>query len=333
MPKVSAISEAKTILEAKDPHPLVLVTSIDRTRRERFTERYTKHFFNEESSREVYDCRDVSGDKIKLIASQTDNLSLFSTHKILIFKYVDALSAAEMKILQECIDRRGIDTSVLLLAEKIPEKSVFLQYCRKHGAVIEFPELKGPELRRWIRKESSLCGVSEIGDDAIEFLCALSEESLDALVHFIGIASLYVENGKITIKDLHDLFKSVLHSNDFEIADMVFDGRASKARLLLAQSLADGGNPYGVVSIVGRLCSQVAVARFESDTGGGLAQVREALSVSPWQFNKITNFSRKNTSDHLRERLKLLLKADSRLKNRSVHIADILDGALCDIKR
>lgn len=332
MSKVSVISDAKAILGASEPVRLALVTSIDRTRRERFSDRFLSTFFKDSSSIESYDCRELDSESIKTISLRSDNLSLFSQRKIVFFRHVDSLSAKELKEITLFADQRPQDTYILFQGEKFPEKSLFLQYCRKHGAVIEFPELKGPELRRWIRKESALNGVSDVGDDAVELLCRLSEDNLDSLVHHISVAALYVEDGKITVPVLYELYRSILHGNDFEIADLLFDGQAPRARVLLAEALQDGRNPYGILSILGRLCGQVTTTRFETDMGTSLAQIREALGVAPWQFNKISTFARKNKDEALRNRLRKLLVTDSRLKSRSVHIADILDGALCGQK-
>lgn len=329
--KKESPSVARSLIEAKEPCPYVLVISPDITRRSRFTSKFLETFTDEKNSEALItqlDCREYDNRMLASVREVSQSLSLFSARQFLVLQGIDELKAHEAKDILDIVAQSSPGNSVLAIASKVQVTTNLYKFFEKQGTVVSFEELKGFELKRWASRECVNQGISKIDERALDLLLEMSQGDVDYLVKLIEVASLYSEEGAVTEADIGKLFRISLSHSEFALADEILAGNSYKAKMLLAELLREGKNPFGLIAIMSRSVMQVMTVRLELDRGNQESRIRDLLGISPWQYNKVVTHARRMKPLQLKRVLSSLLKADVRLKSRSVAVEDILNDVI-----
>ncbi len=325
---------AKALLEAKNPHSALLIISLDKVRRERFLNKYLETFAHpahENSLISSFDCREFSSRMIGEIREASQTLPLFTSNQFIILHYLDSLKANEAKDVCQVVVQAGGGSTIIGVSPKLASASLLFKSFAKNGEVLAFEELKGEGFRRWAERECRQKGVNEISDRALGLLIQLAQGDLDTLTQLIEVAALYAEEKTLSELDIQNLFHISLSHSEFALVDEIVSGNSQRAQLLLAELLREGKSPFGLIAIIARSLSQLITIRLELDAGRSESYIRDILKMPPWQYNKLIPHARRATAPRFKKALNNLLKADIRLKSRSVAIEDILQDVIAPL--
>jgi DNA polymerase-3 subunit delta len=230
--------------------------------------------------------------------------------------------------------KSGIGTSrMILLASSLPARNPIRAAVEKKGQVIDLPELKGAELRRWTEKELRMAGFEEFPEAAVEGLSVLGDESPDQLVKLIEHLALYLEGKSLRVQDIAAVFPGRFEPTEYELLDAIAQRNIGQAEALLSALLRSGKNPFMMISLFVRTFSTYLSIRSLLDRQLAQAEVRQTLGIAPWLFQKHLGAVKGSSLSKLRDSLTAILRADSKLKNRSLGPESIFSELIFELSR
>ncbi len=323
-------SSPKAVLDADAPQKILLIEDNEFTFRERFEQKYLQKFSVEQNRAvEKFDGRVFVEKDIKKFEEATLSLSLFSEQKIISFTYIDKLSAALLQRIIDVILKSESGTSFLLVGSPLQERSVARKKIAEKGVILTFAKVSAAEFRRFIVREFASYGVTDVPEQVVEALQRSSLESVDTAAKQIYLVSMYCELPKVTMSDLKTVLKISTTADTFKFIDNIFYGNKNKATLDLNNLLESGSNIFGLISLAAKTNSQISALHAANNSSASVSLnnlVKQELAISPWIANKLSQMTRSVSEDDNFAIGKALLKADIRLKSKSVLQSDILQG-------
>ncbi len=325
--KLSATQLIKKITSSKDCPPALLITSSDEIRKTRIEKLLLDTFLpkskvskDQSSSLAVsrIDGRDLDTGSLRRFLDDLNTLSLFSSSRFFILHHADELNAEITKQLIAALSKPTPDSILIIESTPLPANHAFKKYFHGKEALIELEEMKENDLRRWVEKELKSVGFSEFDNEAVEALITVTEGAPDNLVKFIEQLSLYLDSSKITRTDIERLFALQTTPGEFEFIDTLTQGHAVKAEFMVQNLLASGKNPFLLLSLLSRTFASYLSIKSLLVEGFAPEMVRQRLNITPWVFNKQSSAAKSYSLDNLRHIIESILRADSKLKNRSL---------------
>ena len=245
-------------------------------------------------------------------------LSLFSGKRFFLIREIESLAVPLQKPLLELIKRLSDDTKLIMIGSKLAQSNPIRKTLEQGESVIELEELKGTDLRRWVQKELKRLGFMKFSEGTIEMISALGDESPDQIVKIVEHLAVFCDSDQITPQDIQKVFVQRLAPGEFDFLEAVVQGKTVKAEVLLHNLLAGGKNPFLLLALFARSFSNYLAIKSLLQKGLQPNEIRDLMGMSPWVFNKNIAAARNYTMEKLKNCLGLILKADSRLKNRSL---------------
>ena len=313
---------------------LMLVSSADRIRKQRLLEVCFTHFFAGAKPPEVrrIDATDLTLKSLTSLADELHAQSLFSKREIIIIQQVEELDAACAKALAQILEGPQLAVDVVLWGDALPAAHALKKLCVKRSAVFELPELKGPTLKRWCEKELKLNGVGDIGDTVVDLLLSLSGGSLDVLHALCEHCGLYADGGKLNSADLHKLFVEQIEPSEFELVDTLQSSNRARVELLLQQTIESGKSPFALIGLISRVFANYLSIAHLLKQGRTPADIRNELGLTPWILNKTLPVAKKYSVSRLAQIQRQILRADSKLKNKSLGNDLVLAQLLSELR-
>jgi len=304
----------------KSPPKAILILGPDAIRRDRFAEVATAQIFKDPAALQTIQISGedlVKSDLVKL-RDELLSLSLFAPSRIFKIQDVQELNAALNKELLEVVDHSSEGSSIFLFATKLAANSVILKYFEKLELVFELPELKGFDLKRWVGKELKTAGITQYAEACIDLLLRLGGDSPDAIAPLVQHLSLYLEDSTLSLSDIHNLFLERVEPSEFELIDALQAKNPARIELMLEQILASGKSPFMLLALIGRIFSNYLLIQVLLKRGRTPADIRQALDMPPWIFNKTITAAKHYSVERLKQIQELILASDSKLKNKSL---------------
>lgn len=245
----------------------------------------------------------------KLMAALT-NLSLFTSTELVVIYDVDRIKAASAKTLAEAVLRGRSTTLIVLTAASTTQKSALLNAIERESTVIEFKDLEGETLRRWIVKEiAQNGGPSGIEDKALEMLIKSYGSDLSALSREIAKLSLLTAIGeKITKELVQSTSLKSPEANNFSLVTALARQDALGA-VSLAQSLVDQGlHPLQISAFLNR-CFRTLLGQVNP------TQLANAELSNNWFIRSLNEAKSRFSFDELQKSVELIKKLDFQLKD------------------
>ena len=316
----------QSILEASEARAFLYIADSESLRRERFIAKYLS-LFAEPQKREVirFDGRFFSEKELRGFQSEVRTMSLFSAEKIVVVTHVDSLSAA---LLSSMSSEFSSLNGVFLLFSGAPqqERSLFRKSFKEN--YLEFQPLKGPEMKRWLKKECQTQGIETVDDDALQMLAEVCDGSVDAAIKLIDKVSLSLEGSMLSKKLLSQILENNRAISEYEIIDSLLMKDVKRSRQLHTASMKDQISPYGLIPLLGKNLHTMLSLLFAQKEKYSLEKLKTKLGVSPWIINKLSPALKKQNIDSAISLQQRALDTEFRLKSKSLAPIDILDSLL-----
>lgn len=301
----------------------VFIGAPDRIRRERALSYILTHFAGKEYRPLTYGFTEQGRQNISSLLSEISEPSLFEPTRYVVIRGIETAKVVDLEPLTAFLTKKIPGVHVILVGEGFPQSQNFKKSIEKLATVITFEPLKGAELRRWTERELKSAGVSGATDEMVELALSLAGEEPETVAALIEKLSLYLDDSTPassapTTEVMRLLTPGRSSASDFELTDALMSKRRASTELLIHQLISQGSSPFMLLGLLTKTFVSLYRIRAMLDKGIQLNDIRMSLGVSPWLFNKYVPLARAQTLALLSRHCDALLRADFRLKDKSI---------------
>ena len=318
MKSSSAAALLKEITSMKTCPLCTFIGAPDRIRRERALRFILNHFAGKEFRPLSYSFTEQGRQNISSLLNEISEPSLFEPTRYVVIRGIDTAKVVDLEPLTTFMNKKIEGIHIILVGDGFPQSQNFKKAVEKLGTVLTFEPLKGAELRRWTERELRQAGVSGTTDEMIELALSLAAEEPEAIAALIEKLSLYLDGDEPTSDTLRKLIPGRSSASDFELADALMSKKRASTEILIHQLISQGSSPFMLLGLLTK--TFVSLYRIRSMMDRGLQQqdIRASLGLSPWLFNRYFPIARTQTLSSLSSHCEALLRADFRLKDKSI---------------
>lgn len=256
---------------------------------------------NPEANIEKFDVEE-NWDISKVRESLGQGGGLFSTKKIILIKNIDKANKQDGEFLIESIKLAipdGSDNTIIFTAgDKPTKKDKIFRVLFSKARTIEFKQLQGNDLRKWIIKQVSLLSKDvKVDGNALSQLELMFSKDLWQLNNAINVLVNFTEDKKqITKADVDEICRGNVDVKIFDFVDAIGARNKSRAIDLLNSLLNQGENGFYILSmILFQLRNLIKVFSIAKKGPTNPTIVSKKLSIHPFVAQKtlgqLNNFS------------------------------------------
>lgn len=301
---------------------IVLVLSPDQIRAKRFLQALSKrftHFSNDQKSAfKKVSAHDLTINDLKTLWQELSSLSLFSPIKVALIMEIQELSAAVSKELRSLAHEIPEKAHLFLTCSEIKKSDPLFKLALERKGLVELPALTGTSLSRWIERELENSGIKHFTKPTVNVIAELAEESADQVVRIVEHLALYSDDGSLSVEDVYKVFMTAPNPNEFRLIDDLSNGNLLQAQKELFQLITAGKSAFPLLALIYKTFSNYLTIRTLETNGQKLSTIKEHIKLPPWLLNKQTGASRKYTVSQLKRGMISIVRADSKLKNKSL---------------
>jgi len=227
---------------------------------------------------------------------------LFSSKKLILIRNVDKANKQDQEELAELIKLsipEENDNTIVFTAEKAVKKDKIFRVLFSKAETVEFKELKGDALRRWILKKVNDLSGGEVKIDnmAVSHLELMFGKDLWQLGNAINVlVNFCSEKKQITKTDIDEVCRGKIDVKIFDFVDAIGARNKNRAIELLDSLLNQGENGFYILSmILFQLRNLVKVFSISKNGPTNSTIVSKKLSIHPYVAQKtlgqLNNFS------------------------------------------
>ncbi len=323
LPASSPSDLLKAIIAKNSPPSLLLILAEDLVRKDRTLSLIQDKFFARASNlaKKRWHGSSLSLKEIVKLQDEILSPSLFEPNRLILLEEIQDLKAEEtralLEVLQEFHKAPSPGVSIFVRGTSLHSNSVLLKFFQKINASIALEELKGPDLMKWAAKEFKHHGIHHASEEVVTHLSDIGEHDPDKIAALIEHLALYIEGDTATKEDLFAVFQEKLSMDEFALLDSITQGKKGEAEVLLGSLLRGGKNPFLLLSLLSRNFSTYLSIASLLSRGRQVQEIGQIMGVPPWLLKKHLAALRRYRVGTLKQALESILRADSKLKNRS----------------
>ena len=324
-----------------DLPPFVLLLCSDLVRKNRIADTLLQKFFPAKNGEPGYaastglcriDAAVLNKDGLAELSEKVISPSLFSAHQLFLIRNIDELNTGLNKSFIKLLESLPPGINFILSGKSLPASNPLVSFFALRDLLVELPDLKGQELRRWTEKELRTAGIKSVNTPVTDALIKLAESSPDRIVQLVEHAALYCEDGKLELQTIRTLFAEHVEPEEFALIDAISDRNPSRPELLLNQLMASGKSAFPILAIISRVFSNYLLIKHLAIRGRTPNDIRQELKMTSWVFGKSQTAAKRYSLTHLVVCFKHVLRADSLLKNRSLGQGAVLSDLISRLR-
>lgn len=314
----SAASRLKEIVSQTSCPGCLVITSADRTRRERALKYLLERLTENKLKPSSFTFGDQGRTTIQSFLANAAELSLFEPVRCVVIRGIEKAKAAELEPISLLASKNLAGLHLILIGESLPNSPNFKKAIEKHGTLVQFEDLKGAELSRWIEKELRSSGVAQAPDEIASLVLSLAGDDVDAISRLVEKLSLYLDGSPPTAAALRELEPGRSVASDFELAEALLNPKRAATEVLIQQLLAQGSSPFMLMGLLTKTFSTLYRIRAALDRGQSQHDLKTSLGISPWLLSKYLPLARQLPLSEIARRIEALMETDFSLKDRSL---------------
>jgi len=318
MKSSSASALLKDITSMKTCPLCVFIGAPDRIRRERALRFILSHFAGKNFRPLSYSFTEQGRQNISGLLNEISEPSLFEPTRYVVIRGIETAKVVDLEPLTNFMNRKIEGVHIILVGDGFPQSQNFKKAVEKLGTILTFEPLKGAELRRWTERELKQAGVEGATDEIVEVALSLAAEEPEAIAALIEKLALYLDGDTPTTEVMRKLIPGRSSASDFELADALMSKKRAPTEVLIHQLIAQGSSPFMLLGLLTKTFVTLYRIRAMLDKGLQQQDIRTSLGISPWLFNRYFPISRTQTLSALSSHCEALLRADFRLKDKSL---------------
>ena len=312
-------TKLKEITANKSLPSCLVITSPDRTRRERAA-RYVldKHPIATSHTATSFSLSDTNRHNLEAFLQDIKEPSLFEPIRIAVIRDIDKARAADIEPLAKLLPELPPGTHLILVGKGLPNIPTFKKLLTKTATSIQFEQLKGAELRRWVERETKYHGITAIDDITAELIQTIGHDDPDSISALIEKFALFLDGAPATRNALQALDPGKTIASDFELAEILLKRNEGQAQALVTKLLEQGSSPFMLMGLLTKTFGTLLQIRLLVDRGASPGDIKSSLGISPWLFSKYLPLAKLRAPSDFSEILHAMLIADYRLKDKSL---------------
>ncbi len=309
----------KSITSAQNCPPFLLVSAPDEIRKRRICDHIlTKVAQGKNSALQSIDAKLLNAQQLTVLRDEILSQSLFAPFRLFVINRLEELPAALVESFIKMLNAELRGVCCLCLASSLPASGALLKFFRLKKVALQLEALEGVELEKWIQRELKAQGITEHEPSAIRQLAAVGDDNPDLISQIISHTALFVDGGRLTASAMKELFSQSLEASEFDFIDALMQRNEPRSQSLLSVILASGKSPFMLVGLLQRSFSTyISIAGLLKD-GKNPAEIGQQLKLQPWLLKKHLAVVQRYPISQLKRCIESLLRADSKLKNRSL---------------
>jgi len=326
----SAAAQLKDIVGKKTCPGCLVLTSSDRTRRERALAYVLENAAGRPAKPPSFAFGDQGRQTIQGFLAECAEPSLFEPTRFGVIRSIERAKAVECEPISALIAKQLAGVHLIVLGESLPNSPNFKKALDKHAVHVAFEDLKGAEISRWVEKELRYAGAAQAPDQVIAEIIAVGGEDPDAIARLVEKLSLFVDGSQPSVADVRAIDPGRSAASDFALADALVGPKRANAEVLCQQLLSQGSSPFMLIGLLAKTFTTLYRIRAALDRGQGQQEIRNDLGTSPWLFSKYLPLAKQLSLPQLAARLDALLEADFRMKDRSLGASALFSSLASD---
>jgi len=267
---------------------------------------------------------DTSETPVEAAVEEADAMPFFVSRKLVVVRDETVLAAGGKDgRLQHDVDRliaylrKPCETSVLMFvvhSDKLDERRKAVKMLKEMDAVIEFAELDGRDLVRWIMRRAAQQGRS-IGEEAAEALIRRAGTNLQTLAAETDKLCLYAgPGGAVLPEHVEALTAPALEEDVFALVDALTEGDTGRAVSLYRQLLERKEEPIRIAALIARQFRIMLQVKELASRSLPNRQIAAQLGLHPYAVRLAAEKARAWSEERLAERLREIAELDYRMK-------------------
>ena len=245
---------------------------------------------------------------------------LFTTKRCIVLMDVFKLKAPAAEALLNLLPQCGPDTIIIATSPELQKTASPLQEALlKADRVETFPLLDSTQLAQWLKERVRIVQ-AQIEPAASHFLVqAVGSDTwrlqglLEQLVHY---------DKNITLANAEQFAASPLDDNIFHLTDALSERQAKVALKVLHDQLADGANPFYILTMLAR---QITIL-IQVKAGGDAAK-----ALHPYVQKKAAQHAQRFSLEQLTRLYGKIVRVDEQLKTTSLEPSVTLDKLVAEL--
>ena len=258
------------------------------------------------------------GFKWTALESQADNLSLFSSRKLLELRMGsarlgDAGSKAAKSLIENTTDDRLLLIGIHAKLDSSTARLSWVKAAEKHGVRVDVWPIERGELPRWVAERARRHGVT-LERDAVELLAERGEGNLLAVEQELVKLALLDPDRRYDAAALAAAVGESARFDVFRLTDALLAGDGARALRVLSGLRSEGVAPPLLAWALAREFGMLAAVRFALDNGEDPQQVLRSNGIWPRRQPLVRTALRRLSRAELVRLLRLAVRVDRAAK-------------------
>lgn len=261
-------------------------------------------------------------DNIKNALAAADQLPMMAARRVIRITDVrvtntstrDTLKEDFEAVLEGYLANPSPSSIVVFVADEFNGVRKMSKLLERYAETIEFAELQGNDLTKWIEKEFAKLGAfTDTG--AIRHLTAIAGSSLRRLTNEIAkLAAASLPKGKVTVDLIDELVPYSADLDNFALTDNLVGGRPRQAFTVLKKILDDGAEPLALLGLLSYNFRRLLMVKEMMADGEDRQSIARNLRLRYNDQEAFLASARRTSLDHLLMSIKLMADTDLAIK-------------------
>lgn len=272
----------------------------------------------------------------KAVVRSMETLPFMGERRVVVIKNTDILSSAAAGDLSALFEKANMpEKNVLIVVTKgnADKRKAFVKYVMKNGMLVECSAMKERELATYIIQDAKQMNLLLSPKNA-QMIATLSDGDLGIARNELKKLAC-VSRGEITAEDIDRYAVKSMQYNVYKIHDLMAEGYAKQAEILVERMLVEDGNPIGFLTLLSNNFRQMLVARACRDAKFPEAKIISHVmsATGTWEFaaRRAIAQCKLFTAGQIRRAINKLAKMDFDAKQGIVILKTDLYPLLVDI--
>jgi DNA polymerase-3 subunit delta len=252
------------------------------------------------------------------ILRAAETMPMLSKYRVVMVREADRMDKEKVEALVDYIRKPSTSTCLILYGQMLGQWKDYRTEIGKVGKVVECSRLKGQALSSWIKHRMTDQN-KRLSEDAVEYLIEVIGDHLHDLDNALGKILLNVgEKKMVELSDVEEITSEVKMSTIYDLTDAIGHQNLEKALGILERTMESNIISFrrdedpqkkkdhkDVVPLILDMMAKRywAMLRVKSMTSRhhGVAELSEALNMSPWNVKKLVDHVKNFSELSLRE--------------------------------
>ena len=204
--------------------------------------------------------------------------------------------------------------TVLIMETTKKSTDKFIKKIAPYSTVVEFAQLKGPALNKWIAEYAANKG-KRISSEGIALLLEKVGNELDTIINALNKLLLYAgENMIVSEMDIESLIKKTRQDTRFTFLNAIMSKQTGRALEMATELSRNGKHATDLIGLINWQMKRIESVKVLAENGYSKDKMAKELNMTPYVFNIIHKQAAHFSMREIEQSFELLLSSDVAIK-------------------